>query len=99
MDLVAFEASLSGKGPPEGIVPVLEALWFDGKGDWNRAHQIVQDIPRTSAAWVHAHLHRKEGDTWNADYWYSRAGRPRPTISLDAEWRDIVAALLGDDQK
>ena len=95
MDLQQFEASLSREVSPEGLTPVLQALWYEGKGDWDRAHRIVQDISGASAAWVHAYLHRKEGDTWNADYWYSHAGRKRPSVSLKAEWQELVAQLLG----
>jgi hypothetical protein len=94
MNLQRFEASLSGEAPPEGLVPILQALWYEGKGDWDRAHKIVQDIPGASAAWVHAYLHREEGDTWNADYWYSHAGRTRPSVSLKTEWQELVAELL-----
>ena len=95
MDLQRFETSLAGEGPPVGLTPVLQALWYEGKGDWDRAHRIVQELSGATAAWVHAYLHRKEGDTWNADYWYSHAGRKRPSIPLQTEWQDIVAQLLG----
>ena len=95
MDLQQFEASLVAEAPPEGATPILQALWYEGRGDWDRAHQIVQEIPGASAARVHAYLHRKEGDAWNADYWYSHAGRKRPSVSLKKEWQEIVAELLG----
>ena len=96
MDLTTFEQSLRQAMPPEELRPVLKALWLDAKGDWHQAHRIVQDLDDPQAAWVHALLHREEGDQWNADYWYRRAGRPRSTASLEQEWREIAAALLGD---
>ena len=95
MDPQTFERSLSGAAPPAGISPLLEALWYDAEDDWERAHRIVQAISSAHAAWVHAYLHRKEGDIWNADYWYARAGRHRPAVSLQDEWCSMVAELLG----
>ncbi len=89
-----FKESLSGTFPPEGLSDYLKALWYDGKGNWEKAHNIVQDISDTHAAWIHAYLHRKEGDIWNADYWYHKAGRERPAISLQQEWEFIVNALI-----
>lgn len=96
MDLYQFEASTADPSPPRGLPPVLEALWFEAHGDWQRAHRLVQDLSDASAAWVHAYLHRKEGDIWNADYWYAHAGRSRPAVGLESEWRDIVTSLLGN---
>ena len=64
----------------------MQALWWDAKGHWKRALEIAQDIGNAEAAWVHAYLHRKEGDNWNAGYWYSGAGKPKGTQSLDREW-------------
>jgi len=95
VDQQTFERSLAESAPPAGVSPVLEALWYDADDDWERAHGIVQAISSADAAWVHAYLHRKEGDIWNADYWYSRAGRRRPAVSLQEEWRNMVAVLLG----
>ncbi|WP_240312783.1 hypothetical protein [Flavihumibacter solisilvae] len=69
-------------------------MWYAGKDDWNRAHELVQDLPDQVAAHIHAYLHRTEGDIWNADYWYQRAGRQRPNNSTEAEWTEIVASLL-----
>jgi hypothetical protein len=80
--------------PPAEISPLLEALWWEAKGDWTRAHEIAQNIHTRDAAWVHAYLHRREGDQWNAGYWYRNAGRPVSTLSLDDEWREIATALL-----
>lgn len=74
--------------------PLLQALWHDAHGDWERAHDITQNIETPDGAWVHAYLHRKEGDQWNADYWYRRAGKNRPNMTLDEEWEDIAQILL-----
>jgi hypothetical protein len=73
---------------------VLLALWWDAKGDWNRAHEVAQDVDDADGAWVHAYLHRKEGDAGNAAYWYRRAGRGVAAGDLDAEWEQIVGELL-----
>jgi len=73
----------------------LRALWWDAKGDWNRAHESAQQDEGPDGSWVHAYLHRKEGDQSNAAYWYSRAGKPVCRESLDAEWLKIVTELLG----
>lgn len=73
--------------------PIVEALDCLEAGDWERAHKLVQDDPSPEAAWVHAHLHRMEGDLWNAGYWYRRAGRPEPAGSLEEERRTIIEAL------
>jgi len=70
------------------------ALWYDARGDWHRAHTIAQDVDDAGGAWVHAYLHRKEGDLGNAGYWYQRAGRDVASDPLDAEWERIAAALL-----
>lgn len=96
MTPLAFAASaLSDPAPPDGAPP-LAALWWDRKGDWERSHEIVQaDEEGRDAAWVHAYLHRREGDGDNARYWYRRAGRPVSSASLDEEWFEIVGALLG----
>lgn len=66
------------------------ALWFDAKGEWEAAHAQIQDLPGEKAAHLHAYLHRKEGDVWNADYWYQRAGRKRPALSLEEEFKLLV---------
>ena len=79
---------------PEHLPPTLQALWHDAKGDWDGAHQIAQDIDTSEGAWVHAYLHRKEGDLSNASYWYRRAGRPESLDDLDQEWGNISQALL-----
>jgi hypothetical protein len=90
-----FRASLSGTSPAPGLEPPLAALWWAAKGQWDAAHKIVQDEDKASAAWVHAYLHRVEGDLGNAGYWYRQAGQPVAKDSLEAEWERIVSALLG----
>lgn len=70
-------------------------MWWDGAGNWTRAHEIAQEIESREAAWVHAYLHRKEGDAGNAGYWYGQAGKPHSQLSLAAEWEEISRALLG----
>jgi hypothetical protein len=72
----------------------LQALWYDGHGHWSRAHTLAQEAGNRDGAWVHAYLHRKEGDDSNASYWYATAGRPMPEGSLDAEWEMIATELL-----
>ena len=66
----------------------------DAKGDWEKSHNIAQDIHSDTGSWIHAYLHRKEGDIFNADYWYSKAGKKRPSVSLEKEWEEIVTDLL-----
>ncbi len=95
MDLAAFRASLKGDKPPPGLTRPVEALWHAGRGDWDAAHKLVQqDEGEPQHDWVHAHLHRVEGDLSNAGYWYRRAKQPVETGPLDAEWAKIVAAML-----
>jgi hypothetical protein len=88
-----FRATLADGSAP-AVTPLLKALWHDAKGDWDRAHQIAQDIETPEAAWVHAYLHRREGDISNARYWYRRAGQPEATDALESEWARIVGHLL-----
>ena len=94
MTLDEFRTTLSDKEPPQSASLLVAALWHDARDDWNRAHQIAQDIENEDAAWVHAYLHRKEGDLGNAAYWYRRARRPVCDIPLESEWTEIVASLL-----
>jgi hypothetical protein len=94
MNFVEFERSLGRAAPPAGLSSALLALWHERRGDWSRAHDIAQDDPGEDAAWVHAYLHRREGDESNAAYWYRRAAKPVARQDLDAEWRAMVAALL-----
>src|SRR5712671_4164570 len=94
MSTADFKSSLSGAAPAPGISPPLAALWWAAKGDWGKAHEIVQDEEDVDAAWVHAYLHRVEGDLGNAGYWYRRASKPVATGPLETEWDGIVSALL-----
>ena len=94
MDYDQFRATLSSSKPP-ALTPLLAALWWDAKGDWNQAHELAQSENGTDAAWVHAYLHRKEADASNAAYWYGQAQQPVCKLPLDAEWEEIVSALLG----
>lgn len=81
----------------EGLPPLLAAMWWDARGDWDRAHELAQAVGTPAGAWVHAYLHRREGDLGNADHWYRRAGRRRPAAPLAEEWAAIVAALPEQD--
>lgn len=92
--LSIFKNSLEHRVPDANLSPILKSLWYDGKGDWNTAHAQVDKLGDKDAAWVHAYLHRKEGDIWNADYWYSRANKIRPNISLEQEWENLVQHFL-----
>ncbi len=95
MSLQSFKASLAKKQPPNELAPALKGLWWDAKGDWSKAHECAQQVENDKdGQWVHAYLHRKEGDLSNAGYWYKRAGKPVAATSLDAEWEAIVRALL-----
>jgi hypothetical protein len=93
MTLDEFKATLTGDAPPDVSDP-LRALWHDARGDWSQAHEIAQDVDDQNGAWVHAYLHRKEGDLGNARYWYRRARQSETTDSLEDEWSRIAAALL-----
>jgi hypothetical protein len=94
MNLETFKASLGNEAPPSDVDGTLQALWYDAKGDWDRAHQVIQDQPDPLGAWVHAYLHRVEGDESNADHWYQRAERPHSKAPLPQEWDEIASALL-----
>ena len=89
-----YKRSLKDASAPDGLTAGLKAMWHDGKDDWESAHNIAQDIPSAEGSWIHAYLHRKEGDDGNAAYWYRRAGKPFPKTSLQQEWNDIVSDLL-----
>lgn len=93
MDVAEFRSSLAGNAPPEGAGLALQALWHEAKGDWRRAHRLAQAQADEAGAWVHAYLHRVEGDENNAGHWYRRAGRPPSSAPLGEEWAEIVAAL------
>lgn len=97
MTVAEFQSALQHSQPPAGVSLALQALWHDARGDWNRAHECAQEQDDRAGAWVHAYLHRKEGDLSNAAYWYRRAGQPVEHGPLDAEWQQIAAALLVSD--
>jgi len=88
-----FEATMTDDTPPD-VPRLLVALWYDARGDWERAHSIAQEIDTPDASIVHAYLHRKEGDLGNAQYWYRLAQQPTATDSLEQEWARIAATLL-----
>jgi hypothetical protein len=89
-----FTKSLSGEAPPLGLSAPLNALWWDAKGDWARAHEQVDDLETQDAMAVHAYLHRKEGESWNADYWYNRSGTTHRRFTPEAEWAALLEALI-----
>jgi len=98
MTAAELKRTVADERPPSGLSPALLALWYDARGDWDAAHRIAQDIEDAIGAWVHAYLHRKEGDIANAGYWYRRAGKPDARDALDAEWDRIVESLLADQE-
>jgi hypothetical protein len=99
MNVQGFRASAAAGAPPATLSTPLAALWWDAKGDWSRAHALVDELETIDGMSVHAYLHRKEGSISNADYWYQRAGRSfyRPTI--EAEWEALVEGLLSSAEK
>ena len=94
MNYEAFISSLSRTEPPAEVSAYLQAMWYDWKNDWESSHNIAQDIPDANGSWIHAYLHRKEGDFSNAAYWYLKAGKPIPTVSLTEEWKLMVENFL-----
>lgn len=88
---INFHDSLKLPVCPNDYSVLLQALWHDGKGNWHTAHDLINDLAGKDEAWVHAYLHRKEGDLGNADYWYRRAGKSRPNFSLGDEWWELVS--------
>ena len=95
MDANDFLNSVKLDFPPAGLAPHLEALWWDAKGDWAKGHSLVDELQSKDGMAVHAYLHRKEGQLWNADYWYARAGRQCHRPDLNDEWTALVEAFLG----
>jgi hypothetical protein len=95
MDFETYRGSLAQDVPPEGLSMAAQALWWEAKGDWQRAHQCAQKQADPEGAWAHAYLHRVEGDLSNAGGWYGRAGRPLSTAPLNEEWETIARALVG----
>ncbi|MDQ6844495.1 MAG: hypothetical protein M3Z92_09110 [Bacteroidota bacterium] len=94
MNKTIFLESLSGDEPPENLSVYLNALWYDAKGEWDKAHKLIQDLEDKNASWIHAYLHRKEGDNANAGYWYRRADKKMPSVDLRDEWEEIAGALI-----
>ena len=94
MKVAAFLQSLSSDHHPENISVLLMSLWYDAKGDWDKSHDLISAIETKEGALIHAYLHRKEGDHWNADYWYNKAGSKRPDISLEKEWLQLVETFI-----
>ena len=95
MDTAEFRARLAQQEPPEGLSAPVLALWWDARGDWAKAHSLVDALETTEGMAVHAYLHRKEGEDWNADYWYRKAGRRFHRSTLEDEWNALVDGLLG----
>ena len=97
MDVVSFRESLTADTPPDEASVYLKALWYDAKDQWDAAHSLIQDVEDKNSSWIHAYLHRKEGDISNAAYWYRRAGKKMPDITLEKEWQNMVADLINVD--
>ena len=94
MTLTEFKESLLNDNPPANASVYLKALWYDAQGDWDKAHELIQDVSGQQASLIHAYLHRKEGDLWNAEYWYNRCWSIIPDVSLNEEWEQIASSLL-----
>lgn len=94
MNIAEFRESLDSDAPPSNLSCAQAGLWWDAKGDWARAHESAQQDTGPAGAWVHAYLHRKEGDTENAGYWYAQAGKAPAQGSLELEWAEITKQLL-----
>ncbi len=97
MTVNQFRESLRSDNPPPELNFALAGLWWDAKGDWTRAHESAQQDEGVDGSWVHAYLHRKEGDSGNAAYWYRRAGKPPASGSLDDEWHSMLQMLLAKE--
>jgi len=93
MTLAEFRNTLKNPEPPRVSV-LLQALWHDARGEWEKAHNLAQEINTNDGSWIHAYLHRKEGDRSNAQYWYRHAHRSMPSLTLEEEWDEIATALL-----
>ena len=94
MTLEDFRKSLVRDEPPRQLDIALSALWWDAKGNWKQSHEVAGQDEGPAAAWVHAYLHRKEGDTSNANYWYTRADKAPSGAPLEQEWTEITETLL-----
>jgi hypothetical protein len=99
MNVSEFKRTLSKSAPPAGLSPALAALWWAGNDKWDKAHGIVMEEDGKDCAWVHAYLHRVEGDLGNARYWYRQAGRAVATDPLNAEWDAIAKTLLAAERR
>ena len=97
MNFEEFVSSLSAQSPPAQLSGYLKSLWYDAKNDWQKSHEIAQDIHDKSGSQLHAYLHRKEGDPSNANYWYRKAGKSMPSCSLQEEWEEMVKEFLNRD--
>ena len=97
MDFNSFSALVKEENAPENLSDLLLALWYDAKDNWEKAHSIAQQVPDPEGAWVHAYLHRVEGDLSNAEYWYKRAGKPVCRDQLADEWESIAVSLLASN--
>ncbi len=95
MNYEEFTKSLHETSPSSEMSTQLQALWYEKKGDWNKAHHLVDPSDDPNDMHIHAYLHRKEGDKWNANYWYQRAGQSYPSMTLDDEWEQLVKLNLG----
>jgi hypothetical protein len=98
MTLQEFRDSLSRDEPPRQLDTALAALWWDAKGDWKQSHEVAGQDEGPAAAWVHAYLHRKEGDASNASYWYTRADKKPAKVPLEEEWTEIAESLLAGSE-
>ena len=94
MDYLQFNHTLDMAKPPENFHDVLKALWWERKDHWDIAHEIVKNLKDEDAAWVHAYLHRKEGDQYNSSFWYKKANRKFPDVELNEEFREITKLFL-----
>ena len=99
MTLEEFRQSLRSKEPPGNLSLALAGLWWDAKGNWKQAHESAQEDTSTAGSWVHAYLHRKEGDASNAGYWYRRADKPPARTPLEQEWLEITESLLSQTDR
>ncbi len=97
MTLADFKKSLLADIPPVDLSVYLTALWYEAKDQWDKAHELIQDLPHKNASWIHAYLHRKQGDTWNTDYGITRGIKKRPAISLPEEWEQLATTFLEND--
>ncbi|WP_298790285.1 hypothetical protein [uncultured Allomuricauda sp.] len=89
-----FQDTLNSSEPPAAWSLALQSLWWDAKGNWDASHNIAQDMNSTMGNWIHAYLHRKEGDDWNAGYWYRQAGRSFPESTFEEELQELVESAI-----